>query len=1251
MAFLWKGNSLYTKAATVSSDQTNDQTTFLLNYRSTTSPLPGLTSLCQFLSTSLTFVGLDEIELWLDQWNVLTLHKKQAPAADAQLPANIKTRTQERIMKIVGVVHQNTQIDARWMNIVAWTPPSSNVNVTVESSESGPTLRSLFSRLTTSATSVAAKKAAREAEVAAQQKIAENLSATSSATAFLRISTVNVQTSVTSTFAQELERATKKPPPKHTRIAILTSSHDEATASLSTMSGLTANKAKELFASVVPTRHGRIFIGFPTAQTTGLLCHISAPSVIPTVERESIDLNARYVRTWNVEMLRVAGIACRIAYSGELTVLKQKIDAAAKSAGRTPSKAEVDGVMDQTVHVLRQYTAAESTPSSQVGKIIEEAFWSCSESKTIEILSTKGVLPSNRVRVVSEPLSFLGEIAVVPSELAKRAEDFIRRLYDNGLISDMTIKDIKTELETRSLDEDQLVEFFKWISTQLKNGSLDETTIKNLLASTIVTMAEKTSKSDSGSEGGQILILGNMSTYLSGSKIPPDMPLPPTTLPFKFSKVLPAEQLSALGFDELQIVPWVTFLLDGQSTKALPSEECLDQSPEFAARVLGVLSKRWDHVSASSRSSLIDLLSNITCVPTKLGMRRPVDAYFASVKLFDDLPTVTGLTAVRDKVLAALGVRKTIELSYVFDRLMNPVQQDGKSTWSFFDLVQYLASVREDIPARDIERLRSTAFCPLETETQQSGRPQRLFRVSEVFEPRDVFRKMGLPILQWHAFYRFGSPEAKFLTFLGIKQFPTVMELVKIMVQSAAQKKRSNYDLAINYFNEHYHTNGYGRFDLTPIKSIPFLLSTAQSFPALVAPGECFSNERAAIMGYHVIAADLRPNANQFGVRPDPPMIDCVQRLQADPPKTHQRAVEVFGYFAGRLAEVNGPVAQNLGNLKMVPITTKGEKEVFRLISPKSCFLGDPSTYGDILDFVDFGQEANSFLLKIGSKPEPSSLELAWMVAKNPAKLLGVLEEKRYVELLRKLAENKPTLKNDKILWKDLKKSPCLLAYKDVPSNNEEKRNSKLDRTALEDFDDDDGYVKTHMLRKASDIVIVDTIKELLMFREAIAQAPQDDTLEMFYQDLGVPTLSSLIELSNRMGSVQRDQNEAEQLRKLVIERSKLFLHAYNQGVRHDFKWLEVHLDVATVDSLYLTYILKGYDVPSVREKMTATMTTNKGKDRDHTLYITRHPDLYEVAQWLCRILLTRPKQHDILALEMVLSSDLRRCENQRIQR
>ena len=65
--------------------------------------------------------------------------------------------------------------------------------------------------------------------------------------------------------------------------------------------------------------------GTDNAVATGLNAHISTPSVIPTVERESIDLNNQFIRAWNVELLRIAGLLVRVAWNCEMASLGRKI--------------------------------------------------------------------------------------------------------------------------------------------------------------------------------------------------------------------------------------------------------------------------------------------------------------------------------------------------------------------------------------------------------------------------------------------------------------------------------------------------------------------------------------------------------------------------------------------------------------------------------------------------------------------------------------------------------------------------------------------------------------------------------------------------------------------------------------------------------------------------------------------------------------------------------------------------------------
>lgn len=1254
MAFYWKKDSLFTRRGKLPAEQAVKGTTFLLDYRSQSTPVPPLLSLCQFLATSLTFVGLQSIELFLDDWKILTLAKKMAPGASVNIPKEVNPKTRDGLMKITDVEYQNAQIDARWMNVVGWdrtTVAGSSMTQAqqqLNDAPAGGSLRSWFSRFTSGqggSSNIVTRKKQHEEQIL-QQILFNDLVGYSQATVFLRLSTVNVQTSVSKQLYSELERATKKPPPKHTRIAILTSSYDESSASVA--SGAGSKQSSAIFSSVLPTKNGKIFIGFPTAQTTGLLAHISAPSVIPTVERESIDLNARYVRDWNVEMLRVAGIACRIAYTGEMADLKAKLERTMSANGHTKNsitKEDLAAVIPYAIHTYKQYNYDESTPSAKVGQYIEEAFWTCNQKASLDVLSTRGVLPSHQVRVATEDLSFVDGIPVVPDELMDKANDFISKLRDYGLLSDIITSDIKKELEAQALNEKQVTELIKWVCMKMSRGELELGTVRTLFDGTVASIGEDFI----GTSSSPVLQLGEITSFVNVTRIPAEMPTPPQTIPFRFTKGLSPAQLTSIGWEELYIVPWLRYVVESDG-QGFGKGHTLTGTPAVASQVLPVISKSWDGLSASSKETVMELLIPRSVIPTKLGMRKPPQAYFASVKLFDDLPTITNLQSVKDKFLIALGVRKTVELNVVFDRLMsqsaNPkAAEAGEGKWSHVDLIKYLVSVKDDIPQEDLKRLRNTPICPAETQSSDQLNKGKLYRLCDLYEPSEAVRKLGLPLLQWPAGpYRASSPEGRFLRTLGLQAHPTVEDIVAIL--SRAPPRSELQQNAINYFVVNHFQHGYNKY---PMATIQTAFLPVQPFPGegnnLVArPNQCYANPQAAILKFRTLREDIRPHADMFGVSQNPPIDLAAERLIKHPPTDDASAKLLFKYFADRLNEIGpqGRLAERLGEAPIVPIKNVGSEKSSRVryVAPRAVFLGDSAVYGDIFDFVDFGIEANSFLLRVGSKHEPDAVEIAAMLVRQPVRLLQKLGEDKYLSLLRRIADKAAVLKKDKALWQQLKQSPCLLAVKDVakttPTANDEKG-------ALRDLEDEDLFIKEYSLASAASMVIVDDFGTYRLFQSSLLTAPQEEILEQLYSALETPWLSKLVEDDQRMGALLRDQSSAQKLRKLIIERCRLFLHDHNQDViRHDAKWLEQNLTVCATEFLQVTRRLKGYRMQFV-EKRTAALHRDSRKDA--TLYVTARCDLYEVSRAIMSLLLRRPRQQDYLALETILESDLRRLK------
>ena len=267
LAFYWKGDGLFTKKLQLGASQTSN-TTFVLPMRNTTSPVPQVLSLCQFLAGSLTFVGLECIELWLDEWRILQLNKVAAPSSYLNLPREVVRKTQDGLMEVSTVSREAAQIHAHWMRVVEWNRSAStdtaNSQPSMKGTHSTPSLRTFFSRLAPGSTNAVVEKAAKQ-EQALQAAISEDLMGESNATIFLHVNKAAVRTNVSQKFSKELERATKKPPPETTMVSLLTASYDEHVASTASMSSQ-GHDAMRIFNSVIPSK-GRIFIGFPTNQS------------------------------------------------------------------------------------------------------------------------------------------------------------------------------------------------------------------------------------------------------------------------------------------------------------------------------------------------------------------------------------------------------------------------------------------------------------------------------------------------------------------------------------------------------------------------------------------------------------------------------------------------------------------------------------------------------------------------------------------------------------------------------------------------------------------------------------------------------------------------------------------------------------------------------------------------------------------------------------------------------------------------
>ncbi len=90
--------------------------------------------------------------------------------------------------------------------------------------------------------------------------------------------------------------------------------------------------------------------------------------------------------------------------------------------------------------------------------------------------------------------------------------------------------------------------------------------------------------------------------------------------------------------------------------------------------------------------------------------------------------------------------------------------------WTTFDLVKYLVSIQSTLSSQEIDRLRHTSAFPKEGAGKEQlasgpGRKVQRHKAMDLYEPVDIFRELGLPIIDWGADNRWRpmSDEGKFL--------------------------------------------------------------------------------------------------------------------------------------------------------------------------------------------------------------------------------------------------------------------------------------------------------------------------------------------------------------------------------------------------------------------------------------------------------------------------------------------------------
>jgi hypothetical protein len=175
--------------------------------------------------------------------------------------------------------------------------------------------------------------------------------------------------------------------------------------------------------------------------------------------------------------------------------------------------------------------------------------------------------------------------------------------------------------------------------------------------------------------------------------------------------------------------------------------------------------------------------------------------------------------------------------------------------WTVFDLVKYLVSVRSSLTWREMRYLSETPVFPKEgagneqSAAETSPKVQR-YKAKDLYEPIDIFREFGLPIIDWGANkkwsrvsdegkflwwvaveYSSNQSTAKFVFSLGLRQAPPLTEILHI----AASNNPSMRTKAFSFFLDNISSN-YSDYDPCKFRDLAFVPAILGSEKVLAEP-------------------------------------------------------------------------------------------------------------------------------------------------------------------------------------------------------------------------------------------------------------------------------------------------------------------------------------------------------------------------------------------------------------------------------
>ncbi|KIJ13793.1 hypothetical protein PAXINDRAFT_170113 [Paxillus involutus ATCC 200175] len=972
--------------------------------------------------------------------------------------------------------------------------------------------------------------------------------------------------------------------------------------------------------------HGaRLFVGQRTAQTSGSAIHLSS-RFIPTVERGSIDLVNGQVAKWNAELLYVGGLLTRLIYEQAMKDIRSRWP-------ESPSPT-VDGLREEALYTMGCFTFRQSTPDLKVGELLRDTFFNCSASQSFPILSNIGIRDSKDVREPHADFqSFMKARPILDSAWWPAKSPMIQQLPEEYRVKVYTFRDVRDELKGRAFTEEEMIACMRWwVKIFGTKQQSDTNRRKEFLAD---------AKFHSSSPTKLPLIeLSKITKFVDSSLgfsfLQDDDPLPPDTIPVSLTETLDPNQLrTALGWQPLTMVDWICHL----TTSDLHHSKDIRKDAIFSQRVLLALNSLWPFTEPDDKAKIVSLLQDVDCVPTNYGHYKPKDAYFPEADLFDEL-VVVQLPRRVDAVLIALGVRRYVEWEEVEHRL-------ASVNYSMMRLVAYLQAVRPHMKDK-FKTVPTLRIFASDTGTHHC--------IQELHYPDQINRTLGLPVLRWNdePVVGFGAPTlydvaSEFLFGVGLQRYPSLEVIIKKASADDSEVRQHAYNFFVNHLEDYYE-----KYNPVHFAEYTFLPCGNGDQPEYGTPEQVLTSRDWEIFGFRTIHRSVaRKFWARLKVKERPSGAAMIKAMKRNPPKRNiaKKWFELAssgGFSAAEIAEISSmqivPVQRLLDGTKLP------EGADLPAVAPNKCFYERPDDanmhHVAVFTYVDYGRAANGFLKMCGAKPQPDCSDIVQAMIDNPQIYLDRLEGylgkaqayKKYLDDLRQVAAGYHSFSKD--LREQIRRTAMFIAFR------------KKARTPGAPVG---GESQDYALKRAREVLIADDLESHRLFGGVIFVAPKEEVFENFYREHGAETLSARVDHAVQPGACVGSPGDEDELRKLVFERVRIFIHDQDSTRRSDFDVLRWRSKGAfTVKHCKTLEISKSLHFEFTTQspapiKEEALAGIERAEEND-TLWVKHQPkhskkDWYDVAVALCRVIFKTHKTHDTLLLMTILDADLQDLE------